>query len=104
VRDYLDQANMFGSDISPEARVILENLDEYRRSSKKIGTFMGNLADTVQALGDPRQASAMPRELPSKGEAVAEAAPLTAKQLQDSVAKKNAGLFEDFRRIRRART
>jgi hypothetical protein len=40
VRDCLDQANMFGSDISPEARVILENLNEYRRSSKKIGQFI----------------------------------------------------------------
>ena len=55
VADYLAQQAMFGEDIGPVAKNILQVFDRYKRSGKRIGEILSRYADMVEALGDPNQ-------------------------------------------------
>lgn len=56
VADYLGQADMFGGELTIEARTILQYLDENIRSARTIGEMLTAYVDQVLAAGDPRQA------------------------------------------------
>ena len=56
VSDYLDQGMIFSAgNISPEARAILQFLEENKRSAKKISEGLARYADLVDEQGSPGQ-------------------------------------------------
>lgn len=68
VKTYLNQLSLFGDDLSPFAKDLLEVLDEYKRSAKKINALLQAYADVVEAAGNPKQLSLFKNEPPTKAE------------------------------------
>lgn len=68
VKTYLNQLSLFGDDLSPFAKDLLEVLDEYKRSAKKINALLQAYADVVEAAGNPKQLSLFKDEPPTKAE------------------------------------
>ena len=66
VRDYLDQAQLFGRELSPFQEAMLRFIDENSRSGKRISAALRNYAAAVIALPPPEQVSFMPAEPPDK--------------------------------------
>lgn len=58
VSNYLKEQSLFAEHAdSEETREILDTFDENKRSTKKIATFLKNIATKIQNQGDPRQES-----------------------------------------------
>lgn len=57
VADYLNQEALFDSDLSPEARTMVQAFDRHGRSAKRIGAILNSYADAVEAAGSPKQVS-----------------------------------------------
>ena len=55
VQRYLKQQQMFGEDLSPLAREILDVFDTHSRSAKKLSAILHAYADTIFAMGNPKQ-------------------------------------------------
>ncbi len=55
LREYLAQRNMFGEDLSVEARQLLKFFNENIKSAKNIRTFIGAYYDALEAQGSPKQ-------------------------------------------------
>ena len=55
VADYLAQGDMFGSDLSLEARKILQFFGDHMKSAKSMADLFANYWARVDAVGDPRQ-------------------------------------------------
>ncbi len=71
VPDYLSQAEMFGPELSTEARELLGVFDKHARSGRAIGDVLRSYAEMVESLGHPQQESLFGAvEPPSKLELV----------------------------------
>jgi len=57
VSEYLGQQSMFGEELEPLAKDILEVFNKYNRSSKKIATILNGYVDNVISAGNPNQQS-----------------------------------------------
>src|SRR5690606_34617950 len=57
VESYLSQTAMFGDDLSPLAKALLEVFSRYGRSRKRLTEILQTYADMVEAAGHPAQAS-----------------------------------------------
>lgn len=73
IADYLNQGQMFGDDISPIARQLLEFFGENLRSSKAISEGIAGYYERVKEAGNPQQADIFGSEPPTR-EALLEAA------------------------------
>jgi hypothetical protein len=56
VKDFLAQQNMFGEDLSPVAKDLLELMDQHARSGKKLTDILKAYVDLAHKAGDPRNA------------------------------------------------
>ncbi|MBQ7262854.1 MAG: hypothetical protein IJR14_03950, partial [Synergistaceae bacterium] len=71
VSDYLDQGMIFSAgNISPEARAILQFLEENKRSAKKISEGLARYADLVDERGSPDQGRIFEAEPMSREELI----------------------------------
>lgn len=81
VGDYLAQNEMFGAEISPEARVVLQFLGENIRSAKAMSEFIANYYEGVKAAGDPNQGDIFGAAAPNKKQLLDAAAQKTGREL-----------------------
>ena len=92
VERYLAQGALFGDELSPLAKDILQVFDEHKRSGKKLASFLLAYAERVETMGDPRQTTLFEtRPVPTKAEvldAVIERVNMHGEALQSA-------LFED---------
>lgn len=70
VETYLKQGNLFGEELSPIAKDLLETFDKYKRSGKKIAEILNYYVDGVEAAGDPRQGNLFGQDTPSKADVI----------------------------------
>jgi hypothetical protein len=69
VERYLAQGALFGEELSPLAKDILQVFDEHKRSGKKLASFLLAYAERVETMGDPRQTTLFEtRPVPTKAE------------------------------------
>jgi hypothetical protein len=73
VQQFLAQDSMFGDGVAPEVASMLEAVSANARAPKRIAEMIGDMVDTVNALGDKRQIS-MFGDAPTGADAVAGAA------------------------------
>lgn len=66
VKDYLQQNEMFGAELSPEARILLEQFDKNMRSAKTMTEIINGYYDKVEQAGSPKQADMLGGGMPSK--------------------------------------
>lgn len=66
VSDYLNQGEMFGSELSPEARKIMQFMGENLRSAKAMSDMINAYYERLQAAGDPKQGDMLGGGAPSK--------------------------------------
>lgn len=66
VDQYLKQGEMFGAELSPEARNLLGAFAYYSRSATRLGEVLQAYADAVERLGNPAQDSMFGAEIPDK--------------------------------------
>lgn len=64
--NYLQQGNMFGEDVSPITKSILEVFDKYKRSGKQIARVFQAYYDGVVEAGNPNQTTLFEQESPSR--------------------------------------
>jgi hypothetical protein len=86
VADYLNQAEMFGNELTIEARKVLEFMGEYIRSSKTMGDMITTYYEGVKAAGDPAQVDMLRSEPPTKGELLDAAIAKTGKEFVPELA------------------
>lgn len=71
VKDYLNEQSMFSEyQDTDEVREVLRFLDENKRSGKKIGIFLNDIANSIMMQGDPNQTSLMNGERATLGEII----------------------------------
>lgn len=68
VEDYLKQGALFGSDVTPLAKDLLQTFDKYKLSRKKLTEVLQTYADLVQKSGNPAQGALFASAKPSKAE------------------------------------
>lgn len=74
VEMYLANQSMFGDELTPEARRLLEVFEQTKREASAPAGILRRYAELVESFGDPRQASLMgPVEPPPKLEILEEA-------------------------------
>lgn len=66
VDEYLAQSEMFGRELSDEARALLEVFEEHKRSPQRIAAVLERYAELTEGAGSPKQASLLPVEPPTK--------------------------------------
>jgi hypothetical protein len=75
VDEYLRQGvSLFGDDLSPLGKDVLQVMHDYARSGKIVAAILTNYARTVESYGDPRQTSILAEAAPTKAEVWATAA------------------------------
>lgn len=79
VSDYLNQADAFGSEISPEARKILQFFGNHMRQAKAMTDMLRRYWEGVDAAGNPKQAEIFAGGPPSKMEVLDQAIKQTNK-------------------------
>lgn len=71
---YLRNSELFGAELTPEARRLLEVFDQVKREQSAPAGILRRYAELVESFGDPRQASLMgPVDAPPKLEILEEA-------------------------------
>lgn len=70
VETYLKQGNLFGEELSPIAKDLLDVFDKYKRSGKKLAEIFNYYIDGVEAAGDPRQGNLFGQDTPSKADVI----------------------------------
>lgn len=73
VDEYLRQGGLFGEEISPLTKRILQVFDQHKRSARAINQILEHYLRGAELAGDPKQASFFSKEKPQK-EALFEAA------------------------------
>ncbi|HCX28431.1 MAG TPA: hypothetical protein DHU55_01455, partial [Blastocatellia bacterium] len=68
VGDYLRQGALYGEDLTPIQKRLLQVFDENKRGANTISTILENYAKGADAAGDPRQAGMFGSEVPSKAD------------------------------------
>ena len=69
IPDYLKQQQIFGPDLSQEAKVILGLFHRYRNAPRKLGDILKAYAEAVEAAGNPQQQGMFGNQAPpTKGE------------------------------------
>lgn len=86
VTDYLNQGEMFGNELTIEARKVLEFMGEYIRSSKTMGDMITTYYEGVKAAGDPAQVDMLRGEPPTKMELLDSAIAKTGKEFVPELA------------------
>jgi hypothetical protein len=72
VESYLQQTSLFGEEMSPEAKAILEAMDKFSGSEYRVGDFLAATAIAVEELGPPGQQSMFGSgDPPTKAEVIA---------------------------------
>ena len=71
VKDYLAQNEMFGSELTPIARMMLEQFDKNMRSAKAMTEIIKGYYDAVEALGNPRQGNMLAEAPPTREQILA---------------------------------
>lgn len=71
VKDYLAQEEMFGAELTPVARMMLEQFDKNMRSAKAMTEIIKGYYDAVEALGNPRQGNMLAEAPPTKEQILA---------------------------------
>lgn len=66
VKDYLNQGDLFGADLTPLQKQALWAFDEYKRSTKAVSAILDNYARGAEAAGNPKQANFFGNETPQK--------------------------------------
>lgn len=66
ISDYLNQGEMFGSELSPEARKIMQFMGENLRSAKAMSEMLNSYYERLQQAGDPKQGDMLGGSAPSK--------------------------------------
>jgi hypothetical protein len=56
IKDYLAQDEMFGAELTPVSRMMLEQFDKNMRSAKAMTDIIGGYYDGVREAGNPNQA------------------------------------------------
>ena len=57
IDDFINQGNLFGSDLTPFQTRLLQTFDNYNRSAKAVSTILDNYLRGAEAVGDPNQVS-----------------------------------------------
>lgn len=71
VRDYLNEQSMFSEyQDTDEMRDVLRFFDDNKRSGKKIGIFLNDIANSIMMQGDPNQTSLMNGERATLGDII----------------------------------
>lgn len=71
VKDYLNEQSMFSEyQDTDEMRDVLRFFDDNKRSGKKIGIFLNDIANSIMMQGDPNQTSLMNGERATLGEII----------------------------------
>jgi hypothetical protein len=70
---YLAQGDLAGGGLTPEMNNLLVGLSENARSPRRVAEMVRAMVDTVDALGDPRQASMFGDAGPTRGDVAADA-------------------------------
>lgn len=68
IEDYLNQEELFAPELSPLQRELLRVLGTYSRSAARMGEILTNYTDTVEALGNPGQASLVGGTIPTRSD------------------------------------
>lgn len=71
VKDYLAQNEMFGSELTPIARMMLEQFDKNMRSAKAMTEIINGYYTAVEALGNPRQGNMLAEAPPTREQILA---------------------------------
>lgn len=71
IRDYLAQDEMFGAELTPVSRMILEQFDKNIRSAKAMTEIINGYYNAVEALGNPRQVNMLGEAPPTKEQLMA---------------------------------
>lgn len=74
VSQYLNQVSMFGDELSPLAKDLLDVFNRYNKSSKKLTGIFNAYINAVVAAGDPRQEALWEDNKPPTKEAVLQVA------------------------------
>ncbi len=73
VEQFLAQGSLVDDGLTPEVTQLLRGIGESARAPKRIAELITSLVDTVDALGDPRQAGMFGDAAPSQAEVVGRA-------------------------------
>jgi hypothetical protein len=85
IPDYLKQQGLYGPELTPEAKMLLQAFHAHRASAKRIGAILKNYAAAVEAAGDPKQQGMFGvQSAPTKGELLEAAIHLAAKETHRS--------------------
>jgi hypothetical protein len=68
VSDYLKQGALYGEDLTPLQKRLLQVFDENKRGANTISTILENYAKGAEAAGNPRQAGMFGDEVPTKAD------------------------------------
>lgn len=66
VDEFVNQGDMFGNGIGPEATALMRYFEANKRSAKAMAEAINGYYDAVRALGDPKQASMFEADAPSR--------------------------------------
>lgn len=87
VADYLNQGELLGSELTPEARTVLQFMSENLRSAKAMSEMIGGYYERVEKAGNPSQGDMLGGEPPTKGE-------LLAASIEETKPLQNPGMAE----------
>jgi len=68
VDEFVNQGDMFGNGIGPEATALMRYFEANKRSTKALAEAINGYYDAVRALGDPKQVSMFAADAPSRAE------------------------------------
>lgn len=94
-KEYLQQQNLFGDDLSPFQKRVLQVFDDNKRSQKNISGILSNYALVSNELGDPNQANLFGSEKPHAASIFEAAIKEYEKGKTDDRAASQAGLFSN---------
>lgn len=86
VADYLNQSEMFASELTIEARKILAFMDGAIRSVKSMSDMITTYYESVKNAGDPAQVDMLRSEPPTKADLLDAAITKTGKEIQPQIA------------------
>ena len=73
VDQFMAQGNLLDAGLPPQLQTLLAGLQENARSPRRIGEMVRQLVDSVDALGDPRQAGLLEDRAPTQADVTAAA-------------------------------
>lgn len=93
VDDFVNQGDMFGNGIGPEATALMRHFEANKRSTKAVAEAINGYYDAVRALGNPKQASMFEADAPSRSAILA--AVLKGEEVEKPAVVVQVGLFDD---------